>query len=464
MFRRFFYPLYIFSLTVTVFAACKTSIKPEKPEEVYNRPPSVYERQLSTIAIPVDISLLDIYKQVNAYSEGNLYEDNDYHNNGNDGLKCVVSKFGSIKIEGSGNLLKINVPLSVKGSYLALGVPANFKGILSATYETRVVLKDNWKMETTTRYVNHEWYEKPSIDLVIVDLPVTMVANAAINGFQSYIEKQIDASLKEYVDLRDMTSDVIKGLFEPVQVSETYKTWFKIEPVEIYTTQFNVSKGYLKMNLGLKGYTETFIGPKPEVHDSAVVYPAMKVVDRLTDDFNLGIVTMIKYPHATQLMKEQFVDNPYTYTEGRKSVTVTGVDLWGQGEKMVIEMGLKGSVNGNIYLVGTPYYDSLSRNVKMKNVDFHVDTKSKLLKSSNWLLHGKFAKIVEKNCYFELGKQLDDSKKECQSYLNNYEISKGIFLRGKLDQLEASKIYLLEDAIVAVINVKGKLAVKVEGL
>lgn len=100
----------------------------------------------------------------------------------------------------------------------------------------------------------------------------------------------------------------------------------------------------------------------------------------------------------------------------------------------------------------------------MKDLDFHLDTKNKLIKSGNWLLHGTFAKVMQKNIYFEIGKELDATKKDCQEYFNNYEISKGIHLNGKLNELEAQKVYLIESGIVAVVNATGKLSVNVEGL
>ena len=100
----------------------------------------------------------------------------------------------------------------------------------------------------------------------------------------------------------------------------------------------------------------------------------------------------------------------------------------------------------------------------MKDTDFHLDTKNKLLKSANWLLHGTFAKKMEQYMYFEMGKELDATKKECQAYFNNYELSKGVVLNGKLSEIETSKIFLLEDAIVTVVDVKGKASIKVEGM
>lgn len=444
-------------------ASCKPSVKPVKPEASYDPPKTEFDRELSYINIPMEIALSDIQKQINAYVKGVLYEDNSFTDNDNDGLKCKVKKYSDIIVEGLSNKVRLTVPLDIAGSYKALGVSTDFKGVLKATYVTQITLKDNWKLETITKSAGHEWIKSPAIDLYLFELPVTSIADAALEGQQEYIEKEIDKAIREYVDLKEYLKDVVRGLYEPMLLSETYKTWFCLEPKEIYTSQINTQKGIMHISLGMKTYTETHIGPKPPLGDTTF-FPAMKVMKKMPDDFNVGLVTLVKYPNAAALLKEQYVDNPYTYTEGKRSVTLTHIDLWGQDNRMVIECGLKGSVNGMVYLLGTPGYDSLSRNIILKNVDFHVDTKNKLLKTANWLLHGKFAKIMEKNMYFEMGKQLDASKKDAQMYLTNYKVSKGIRLNGKLTDLRTKKVYLTPDAIVAVVTASGKLSVKVEGM
>ena len=100
----------------------------------------------------------------------------------------------------------------------------------------------------------------------------------------------------------------------------------------------------------------------------------------------------------------------------------------------------------------------------MTAVDFHLDTKNKLLKSANWLAHGKFCKVMEKNMAFPMGEQLDVAKKETETYFKNYEVSKGIFINGGLTKLETSRIYLIQDALIAVMKIEGTLAVKVDGM
>ena len=446
-----------------LFYSCKTSIKADKPEEAYAVKKPVFEREVSFMQIPMEIALKDIQSQINRYVAGTLYEDKSFDDNEGDGLICTVKKYSDIKVEGLGNKIRVTVPLDVWGKYKMLGIVTEFKGILSATYVSAINLKDNWKVETITRSSGHEWIRKPTIDLYLFELPVTAIADAAIRGQQAYIESEIDKAVIEFVDLKEHLSTVIKSLYEPILLSETYKTWFRIEPLEFYTSQINTMKGIMNISLGLKAYTETFIGPKPPSVDTSF-FPQMRVMDKMPEEFSVGLVSFVKYEDAAQLLREQFVDNPYTYTEGKRSITLTHIDLWGKQEKIVVEVGMKGSINGMIYLEGVPAYDSVSRNIVMKNLDFHIDSRNKLLKSANWLLHGRFARVMEKNMYFEMGKQLEEAKKETQSYLNNYELSKGVFLKGNLSSLEASGVYLSPEAIISVVNATGKMMVKVEGL
>jgi hypothetical protein len=324
-------------------------------------------------------------------------------------------------------------------------------------------------MSTSTESNGYEWIESPSLDFGVVSLPLTYVADAILDGQQDYIEEQIDEAVREYVDLKDYVREPLKALYEPWLISETYKTWFKMEPKEVMVTQIKTTeKGKnLKIGVGLKTYTETVIGEKPEkasmntLKDDIV---PMNVVEKLTDEFSIGLVTLVSYSDAAKLMNEQYIATPFTYVDGKKKITLTHFDMWGANEKVVVEIGVKGSINGMIYLQGIPFYDTLSRSIKMTALDFHLDTKNKLLKSANWLAHGKFCKVMEKNMLFPIGEQLDYAKKESETFFKNYEVSKGIFINGGLKKLETSRIYLIQDALIAVMKIEGSLRVKVDGL
>lgn len=448
---------------VGLVSSCKTKFYPEKPVVEYKSKEPEIEKVESYLSIPIEISLTELERQVNTYLKGRLYEDNSFTNNENDGLVCIVKKFADIKIESWKNAVRVTIPLDVWGKYKTVGVTTEFKGVLAVTYNTTITVLENWKLVTNTWSGGHEWIQSPTIDVAGVDIPVTYIADAILNGQQESISKEIDKAVKENIDLKKMLKGIIMGLYEPMLVSEEYHSWLRMQPYEILLSQINSNSKEMRITLGLRANMETIIGDKPAIADTTK-FPSLHIVEKMPDEFNVGLVTIVKYTDASRLMNELYVVQPYTYTDGKKSITLTHFDMWSQGERMVMEIGVKGNLNGFVYLIGTPYYEEKDRTIRMKDVDFHLDTKNKLIKSANWLLHGTFAKVMEKNIYFEIGKELDATKKDCQQYFTNYEVSKGVFLNGKLNELDAKNVYLVENGIVAVVNAKGKLSVKVEGM
>lgn len=447
---------------IFVTTGCKTKVQVAKPEEKYI-PKTQFEKVESLINIPVEISVSALEKTINKYTVGVLYEDKSYDDNDGDNLKCKVTKYQDFKLNALENRIKIEVPLSISGVYKKLGATFAFTATISITYVTEISFKDGWKLKTTTHSNGYKWVKSPKVDVGLFELPVTFIADAVIKGQTSYINEMIDESIKEYVSLKEYIMPAFKAMAEPMQVSETYKTWFVITPLQAYTTQLNASNKKIKATIGLKANIETFIGDKPALPEVKDPLP-MKAVEELKDDFNLGIVVITSYEAASEILTREFVTSGYEYIDGKRKISFTKMNLYGQGEKMVVEVGLKGSVNGTIYLIGTPVYDEKTKAIKVVNVDFEVNSKNKLMRSSNWLLHGTFSKIIEKNLVFPLGDQLEASKKDAQTYLKNYEVSEGVFLNGEIKTIETGKVYLIESSIVAVVNVNGVMGLKVKSL
>ncbi|HYG51857.1 MAG TPA: DUF4403 family protein [Flavobacteriales bacterium] len=452
----------VFFFIAIVFSACKNTVSVVKPAENYV-PRTSFDKQVSVINVPVEIPVAELEKQTNKYLSGTIYEDKSFTDNGGDNLKCLVKKYSPIEIDALENRIKITLPLDISGSYTKLGATVDFKGVLSTTYVTAITFEDNWKLKTVTNSNGYKWIKSPSVNMGLFDLPVTWIADAAIKGQKDYINKTIDDCIKEYVNLKELTKPAFDALAEPINVSETYKSWFKITPIEALVTQLNAQGKKIKFALGLKANTETFIGEKPAIADLSKGVP-MKAVKELPKDFNIGLVAVTPYADASAILDEQFVKSGYEYKEGKYHLKFTKMNLYGQNEKMVIEVGMLGSVNGDIYLVGTPYYDQTSRSIKMKDLDFDIDSKQKLIKAANWLAHGKLCKIMQESMVFPIGEQLDLAKKDAQSYFTNYSPMKGITINGKLEKLETSDVYLIQNAIVTLINVGGNMHVKLQGL
>ena len=172
----------------------------------------------------------------------------------------------------------------------------------------------------------------------------------------------------------------------------------------------------------------------------------------------------LPFTEATQFVAQEFVGKKYSFDHEKYNVEVTQIDIYGQNDKLIIKAGLKGSINGNIYLKGIPYYDTVSRTLSLKNLDYDLDTRNVLIKTANWLLQGKFIRMMEKQFTLPIGSQIDDAQKNIQQQLTNRQIARGMTLNGKLNSLQPDKVYLTETSLTAVVFVKGEVELKINGL
>jgi hypothetical protein len=152
------------------------------------------------------------------------------------------------------------------------------------------------------------------------------------------------------------------------------------------------------------------------------------------------------------------------FESGKRSVTVRNINLWGKDGKMIVETGLQGTVNGTFYLAGVPKYDAVKREVYLDEVDFVLDSKNKLLKTGDWLVHGLIAKKIQQSCRFSISDQLKEGEKTMATYLTNYEPVKGVKVNGSMTQLAPNKVFLTPNALVAMVVAKGKVGISINGM
>ena len=160
----------------------------------------------------------------------------------------------------------------------------------------------------------------------------------------------------------------------------------------------------------------------------------------------------------------QFIGQTYEFQKGAYKVTITSVDIYGQNDKLVIKAGLKGSLDGVIYLKGTPYYDPLTRMLSLQNVDYDLSTRNLLIKTANWLLQGRFAKQMQQQFVFPIGTQMDEVQKNIRQQLMPRNVAKGVVMSGGLEALVPDQVYLTPTSLVALVMAKGQLEIKIDGL
>jgi hypothetical protein len=253
------------------------------------------------------------------------------------------------------------------------------------------------------------------------------------------------------------------SLQQPILLSEEYNAWLQVKPAEVFITSVTVQNNIAKAMLGIKAYSHTLVGGKPEVSVNEQI-PPLQLVKEIPDEFAVGVSGQVSHEYAAQVLTEKFVNQTFSFSEGKYEITLTSIDLYGNGENIVVKADMTGSVDGTIFLTGKPYFDPETQSVGLLNLDYDLDTKNKLIKTASWLAKGKFVRTMQEALKIPLGDKIEEVKKMIQSKITHKQVAKGVVINGQLDELTPADVYITPESIVAVVLAKGKVDVKIDGL
>ncbi|MDJ1484718.1 DUF4403 family protein [Cytophagaceae bacterium YF14B1] len=466
--RIFGFVIVILVVAVVLFWGCKPArLEPKQPEEKYTDTQVTIPRLLSVVNIPVTISVAEIERQINAQVKDLIFEDNSLEDNGKDDLLLKVWKREPIQIESGSEVFRITVPLKIwaKKGIKVLGITTYKETTfsLNARFVSTLHVNSDWQVVASTMADGYDWIEKPYVRLGFIEIPITGIISQILDREQQNIAGQMDNQLKEQLALKMYVQQVWQAMQQPLQVSKQYDAWVKVTPLEVWMTPLLSNETTVKAQIGIKAYTETMIGKKPVI-SSLTPLPALQIHEQAEEDFQLGLTGEISHQAATQIAISELVGKTFEFQNGSRKITIISLDLYGNGSNLVIKTGITGSLDGTLYLVGKPYFNPQTQSIELKNMDFSLDTKDRLVKAANWLAHGTLVKKMQENIKIPLKSQLELAKKNLQAQLENKQLMKGISLNGKLEEFSPGDVIITPETIVAVVTAKGKLDIKIDGL
>lgn len=290
-----------------------------------------------------------------------------------------------------------------------------------------------------------------------------MISRMMNRNFQK-ITQAIDVEVGKAIEIKKYVTDAWELARRPVLLAQEYNTWLVIVPTGIFMTPILVRNNMLRTTISIKGYTQTITSrEKPDIKAEAKL-PNLVTVEKMPEDFRVGLISMIPYQEASRLAGARFVGEVFSFANGKYKIEVTSIDMYGQNEFLVIKAGLRGSLNGTVYLKGIPYYDPATKNLFLKNLNYDLDSQNILLKTANWLLQGKFSKLMEQKLVFPIGGQITETHATIQNALSKNTLARGIVLDGTLHQITPDKVYLTPDHIYSVVFATGRATLRIEGM
>lgn len=457
--------LFVITIGLIVSQGCKsTGLATQAPNENYMN--IEYKPKPSAISIPVEIDVKSVETMLNKELTGLIYEDNSLTNNGNDNLMVKVWKLDNFKIDMEGDQLSYRIPLKIwaKAGFklTKLGITISdyrdFNIEIALKFRTKVTLNSDWSLTTKTVSDGYDWISQPTVNIAGYQMPIKYVADVILKTNQSKISDEVDAAIKAKLDIKKMASAPWKMVQKPFKLSDEYKMWLKITPIEVFSQPLVSKNNKIRNIIGFKTLTETFIGNEPPYKVSPTP-PELNILSKVDEGFEINVLSDIPFSEVNTLTRKYLLGK--TFENGKKKITINEIKLYGSDGKIVVETDVTGSMNGKLYFTGVPYFDAADSTIKVKDFNFEMHTKNALLKSANWLMHANFVNMIQKRLEFPLSSNIKEAKKMMQTSLASYDMGMGTKLKGILDDLNVEGVILTRESIKASIVFKGKLNIQV---
>jgi len=457
--------LLLFFSVILIFQSCSTMLPTEKPAEKYI--PFNYEPVPSTITLPVEMKVTALETLINRRLTGLIYEDNSLDNNGGDNIMVKAWKKDNITLgfENGQFIYRVPLKLWIKAGWkieqfgMSLSDYRELNAEIALKFHSSVVVNKDWSVTTVTTSDGYEWLSKPTLKIGPVDLPITFIADMIIKYNTQTINSAIDAGLQQSLDLKSNARQAWIEMQKPMLLSEEYGLWLRISPKTVSAMPISGSNGIINHTTSIQAITECFTGKQPPSRINPVL-PELVTVTKLNDDFLANVVSYIRYEYLDSITRRMLTNTSYTF--GKRTITITGVSVYGNESKMIIATDVTGSIKGKLYFSGLPSYRVSDSSIILRDLQFSIQTRNLLVKSASWLANSGIDKMIGKKMAYPVGAEVRETYDMMVQSLNRYEIGEGFYLTGSLTGLEVQQPVLAPGGIIAPVSIKGKLSVKLE--
>ncbi len=455
----FFFPLVIF--VIALLDGC-ASLKPQMPVESYKYVPA--KPETSIVNLHADLEIAKLEELINRQVDTLLYEDKSFADNDGDNLVMKAWKNGTIKMSFDEDILSWEIPLRVNLkkaiAIFAFNLPiANIleaNGEINLKFNTKLTVNRDWSIQTKTTPNGYDWIKKPSLKIGGFTVPVKTMADALLYVNLDSYSKEIDKAIAGSFDFRKYAEKVWQMMFEPFKVPGNYNTWLSITPYSVSLLPVKGSKGYIRFRTAITSDVECLLDKQPQ-SGKVTALPTIQPLELSADTFRINLLTDIPYPTIERMTLEVVHDSVFSF--GKKRLTFESFRIYGTNGKMAIETNVKGSVNGTIYLTGTPVFNVADTTLRVKNLKFDLKTKNMMMKSAKWLLNGKIERTLTKAIAIPFNSNVKEIENQLSGFLHKYQLGYGFEINGKLNRMTVSDLLLTPESVKANIVFLGTISI-----
>ncbi|XOV68991.1 MAG: DUF4403 family protein [Fluviicola sp.] len=453
-------------IAVSLLASC-ASIQPEAPEIDVKESLVIPQQPVSVVKVPVKIDLSPYFAETNKSVPKEF--------RGNESQCAGVSykyyfKRKPIEFKGTGSFLEY----SVDGSYwmklkycpecidifgsgascispvikVSCGIDEPMRK-LRVGFKSKIGVSESYRLTSSTKL--REVKALSPCEVSFVNFNATNTLEKEVRNALKPYEKDIDKAIEE-VDLKPDMELTWQAIEEPMDLEGYGYLFLNPKMVGMSNIQY----------VGDTAYLDAYLHAFPEVRSDTIGFkptPLPNLSDiEIADGFDVKMDITAQYDSLSSILTRD-IRGMETEVKGNK-VIFEDVEVHGAAyQQLHIKVDFSGKKRGTIYLTGTPSFDAEKQHISFPDLEFHIKTKSALLKSAKWLFDKKVTNMIREAANLDLEEYLKTFKATIEESLNG-EIDKEVWMNGTIDDIKIDYIYPREDALFMRVSSTGHLGIK----
>ena len=419
----------------------------ERPQEQVFR--AELKKELSTVYVPIEATAAELGKILNQMIGTDIYKGSTRYS----GLTADITRNGVATITAADNYLYLTLPISLKLSYGMFQVPPLS---LKLKFKMAARITPDWKLFAEIYYMGLS-------DLLAEDVrvgPIAIKPRSIVEGVTQPVQKLLSELLSRAVNarypLKDQIAKVWLAAQKPVLLDKNYSAWLRINPQEVMLSPLFAQNNLVRLGLGIATYADLVVGPEPSPQ-APTALPNLKSVNSIDRSFRVSVNSDLHFRDLLAIASPLLLDKEFD-SDGKK-ITIKAVDVYGNGDKLVVKLDTIGSFEGTFYLTGKPQYNPQTNIFSMSDVDFDMKTKSFLMRSAAWLLHGFIRNIIQEKLVMDMTPQLEKAREMARKAISQVKLAEGIFLKGSVKTIKVNDLLVSKEKIAVQVYAEGDTAV-----
>ena len=322
---------------------------------------------------------------------------------------------------------------------------------------TPLTLTEDWHLVSHARLVtirpaSAEGRDRCDVGIIHYDVTDRVIgaAKSAIVAKLPDIDRKVGT-----VDLTPRVTEWWGLLNRPIRLTDG--VWLTLQPELLRMGTVRGEARVLTVPVSLDARPRIVTGHEPSV--SALPLPPL-AKDTVSDGFQVEMDGLVDYATATRAVTAALAGRRFTRAGRTVAVESVAVQPASRG-RLLLSISFAGDANGRLQLVGTPRYQAAGGIVDVPDLDFDLDTDSKLVSGYTWLRSDELRETIRERAKVPVEPALAKGRELLLSGLNR-KLGDAVTMSATVDSVAVKGLYVTRDALVVRAEATGQARFEVK--